>query len=208
MNYGPVDRQENADLPDLTTREWYTLGPTIVLAVVMGVGAFSSAFFLYGIALAFVVSGSTRLERVAEVVASGGESASPLVWLALGLLLVGFAFKVSVVPFHAWAPDAYEGAPAVVTGFMSTGVKVAAFAALMRVVATGFDVLHGSWAPAVWAVAIATMLLGSTVGLVQSNLKPMLAYSTSPMPATCSRAWSWPVRSRRAPCCSTSWPMS
>jgi len=141
-------------------------------------GAFSSAFFLYGIAFAFVVSGGTDIARLGQAVASQGEAGSGLVWVSLGLLLVGFGFKVAAVPFHSWAPDAYEGAPAVVTGFMSTGVKVAAFAALVRVVTTAFDAVHASWAPGVWAIAIATMVLGSTVGLAQTNLKRMLAYSS------------------------------
>jgi NADH-quinone oxidoreductase subunit N len=99
-------------------------------------GAFSSAFFLYGIALAYVLTGSTRLDRIGSYMAAGGTVASPMMLVALGLLLIGFAFKVSAVPFHMWTPDAYEGAPTVVTGFMSTGVKAAAFAAFARVFLT------------------------------------------------------------------------
>ena len=86
-------------------------------------GAFSSAFFLYGIAFTYGVTGSTRLDKVGAFLAAQSMTANPMVLLALGLLLVGFAFKVGAVPFHMWTPDAYEGAPAVVTGFMSTGVK-------------------------------------------------------------------------------------
>jgi NADH-quinone oxidoreductase subunit N len=141
-------------------------------------GAFSSAFFLYGIAFAFVVAGSTRLERIGTVLAAQALSGGPFIWLAAGLLLVGFAFKVSAVPFHMWTPDAYEGAPAVVTGFMSTGVKAAAFAAFARVFLSAFEPVRGDWMPLVWLMAVATMVLGSVVGVVQTNIKRMLAYSS------------------------------
>jgi NADH-quinone oxidoreductase subunit N len=112
--------------------------------------------------------------------ALAGEAAShparPLV--ALRLLLVGFAFKVSAVPFHMWTPDAYEGAPTIVSGFMSTGVKAAAFAAFLRVMVSGFEPLRASWFPVVWGMAAATMILGTVVGVAQTNLKRMLAYSS------------------------------
>jgi NADH-quinone oxidoreductase subunit N len=98
--------------------------------------------------------------------------------LAMVLLLVGFAFKVSAVPFHMWTPDAYEGAPTLVTGFMSTGVKAAAFAAFLRVFLSALEPLHIQWAPVVSAIAGLTMLLGTIVGVAQSNVKRMLAYSS------------------------------
>src|SRR5580765_3152779 len=91
-------------------------------------GAFSSAFFLYGIALTYGLTGSTRLERIGTLIAGRAIAPTPVQLFAVGLLLVGFAFKVSAIPFHMWTPDAYEGAPTAVTGFMSTGVKAAAFA--------------------------------------------------------------------------------
>jgi NADH-quinone oxidoreductase subunit N len=143
-------------------------------------GCFSSAFFLYGIAFTYAVAGSTRLDRVAEVIAAqaAAPGANPLVWLAVGLLLVGFAFKVSAVPFHMWTPDAYEGAPTVVGGFMSTGVKAAAFAAFVRVFLSAFAPIQGEWVTLVWAIALATMIVGTVVGVVQSNAKRMLAYSS------------------------------
>lgn len=141
-------------------------------------GAFSSAFFLYGIAFTYGVTGSTRLERVGSLIAAQGMSPTPMQLLALGLLFVGFAFKVSAVPFHMWTPDAYEGAPPAVTAFMSTGVKAAAFAAFVRVFLSAFEPLRGSWSDIVWVVAAATMILGTVVGVAQSNVKRMLAYSS------------------------------
>lgn len=141
-------------------------------------GAFSSAFFLYGIAFTFGVTGSTRLDRVGAYLAAQSMSDNPLILVAIGLLLVGFAFKISAVPFHMWTPDAYEGAPAVVTGFMSTGVKAAAFAAFTRVFLSALEPFSADWAPVVWMLAAATMVLGTVVGVAQSNLKRMLAYSS------------------------------
>ena len=141
-------------------------------------GAFSSAFFLYGIAFTFGLSGSTRLDRVGAFLAAQSMTDNPLILVAIGLLLIGFAFKISAVPFHMWTPDAYEGAPAVVTGFMSTGVKAAAFAAFTRVFLSTFEPFTGDWTPMVWVLAVVTMILGTVVGVAQSNLKRMLAYSS------------------------------
>jgi len=141
-------------------------------------GAFSSAFFLYGIAFTYGVTGSTRLEAVGAFLSAQALSDSPMILMALGLLLVGFCFKISAVPFHMWTPDAYEGAPAIVTGFMSTGVKVAAFAAFTRVFLSAFEPFSADWAPLVAVLAAATMILGTVVGVAQSNLKRMLAYSS------------------------------
>jgi NADH-quinone oxidoreductase subunit N len=141
-------------------------------------GAFSSAFFLYGIAFTYGLSGSTRLNRIGAYLAAQALSDNPLILVGLGFLLVGFAFKISAVPFHMWTPDAYEGAPAIVTGFMSTGVKAAAFAAFARVFLSAFEPFSGEWAPMVWLLAAATMILGTVVGVAQSNLKRMLAYSS------------------------------
>jgi NADH-quinone oxidoreductase subunit N len=141
-------------------------------------GAFASAFFLYGIAFTYGLTGTTRLDRIATLLAGGGGAPSPMQLLALGLLLVGFAFKVSAVPFHMWTPDAYEGAPAAVAGFMSTGVKAAAFAAFVRVFLSAFDPLWPSWEGVVWVVAAATMVVGAVVGVAQTNVKRMLAYSS------------------------------
>ena len=141
-------------------------------------GAFSSAFFLYGIALTYGLAGSTRLDRIGSLMAAQSLAPTPMQLLALGLLLVGFAFKVSAVPFHMWTPDAYEGAPPAVTGFMSTGVKAAAFAAFVRVFLAAFDPLQHEWWIVIWLIAAATMIVGTVVGVAQSNVKRMLAYSS------------------------------
>jgi NADH-quinone oxidoreductase subunit N len=141
-------------------------------------GAFSSAFFLYGIAFTYGLTGSTRLDRVGGLMAAQARSPAPMQLLAIGLLLVGFAFKVSAVPFHMWTPDAYEGAPPAVTGFMSTGVKAAAFAAFVRVFLSALEPLRAGWGNIVWVVAAATMIVGTVVGVSQSSVKRMLAYSS------------------------------
>jgi NADH-quinone oxidoreductase subunit N len=141
-------------------------------------GAFSSAFFLYGIAFTYGVTGSTHLDRIGSVIAAQSLAPTAMQRLAAGLLLVGFAFKVSAVPFHMWAPDAYEAAPPSVTGFMSTGVKAAAFAAFARVFLAAFDPMRADWGAILWVVAAATMVLGTVVGVVQSSVKRMLAYSS------------------------------
>ena len=141
-------------------------------------GAFSSAFFLYGIAFTYGLTGSTRLDRVGSLMAAQALSPTPMQLLAVGLLFVGFAFKVAAVPFHMWTPDAYEGAPPAVTGFMSTGVKAAAFAAFARVFLSAFEPLRGDWSIVLWVVAAATMIVGTVAGVVQTSVKRMLAYSS------------------------------
>ena len=142
-------------------------------------GAFSSAFFLYGIALAYTISGSTRLDVVAGAIATvSGSGSVTLALFAVGLLAVGFCFKVSAVPFHMWTPDAYEGAPTIVTAFMSTSVKAAAFAAFARVFLSTFEPMQGRWIPVLAAIAGASMVIGAVVGVLQNNVKRMLAYSS------------------------------
>jgi NADH-quinone oxidoreductase subunit N len=141
-------------------------------------GAFSSAFFLYGVALLYGVSGSTSLARIAPAVraATGGPGAMAV--LGAGLLLVGFGFKVASVPFHMWAPDVYEGAPTTVTAIMSAGVKTAAFGAFLRVFVQALPALAAQWQPAVAALAVLTMVVGNLGALAQTNIKRMLAYSS------------------------------
>jgi NADH-quinone oxidoreductase subunit N len=141
-------------------------------------GAFSSAFFLFGIALAYGGAGSTNLESIALAVGVDGIGASPLLVVATALLAVGFGFKVAAVPFHMWTPDAYEGAPAPVTAFMAAAIKAAAFAGFLRVFMTAFPGLYGAWdAIAIW-LAVLTMITANLIALVQGNVKRMLAYSS------------------------------
>jgi len=141
-------------------------------------GGFASAFFLYGIAFTYGLVGSTHLDRVASAVQAQALSGNPLLLVAMGLLLVGLAFKVAAVPFHMWTPDAYEAAPTVITGFMSTAVKAAGFAVFVRVFLLALEPLRAEWMPVVWVLAVCTMVLGSVVGVAQTNLKRMLAYSS------------------------------
>ncbi len=139
-------------------------------------GAFATGFFVYGIALVYGAAGTTRLDRVA--VAAGGLARDPLLAIGLGLLLVGFGFKISSVPFHMWVPDVYEGAPTSVTAFIASGSKAAGFAALLRVLFSTFRVTQPDWTVLLWVVAILTMTVGNVVAIAQSNLKRMLAYSS------------------------------
>jgi NADH-quinone oxidoreductase subunit N len=141
-------------------------------------GAFSSAFFLYGIALTYAATGTIRLDELSLRVASTALHSNGLMLVALVMLIVGFAFKVSAVPFHMWTPDAYQGAPTLVTGFMSTGVKAAAFAAFLRVFLSALEPLRLDWAPVLAAIAGLTMILGTIVGVAQTSVKRMLAYSS------------------------------
>jgi NADH-quinone oxidoreductase subunit N len=139
-------------------------------------GAFSSGFFLYGLALVYGYAGSLDLTAIGTVVRHGGPN-HPLLVIGMGLMAVGLLFKVGAVPFHAWTPDVYQGAPTAVTAWMSAATKVAAFGALLRLyfVAFGHDRL--SWQPVLGVVAIATMLFGSAIAVVQTDVKRMLAYS-------------------------------
>ena len=141
-------------------------------------GAFSSAFFLYGIATLYGQLGTTSLLALSQSATADGTS--PLLLMGMGLLVVGLGFKVAVVPFHMWAPDVYEGAPTAVTAFMTVGPKAAAFAALLRVFAQGFGapVFSAEWVPVFAVLAALTMLLGNIVAVVQQSIKRMLAYSS------------------------------
>ena len=142
-------------------------------------GGFSSAFFLYGVAFSYALSGSTRIEDIGTALsAQATGTPSTLALLAVGLMAVGFAFKVSAVPFHMWTPDAYEGAPTIVTAFMSTSVKAAAFAAFARVFLSPLEPLRAHWIPVLSVIAAVTMIGGTVVGVVQTNIKRMLAYSS------------------------------
>ena len=143
-------------------------------------GGFSSAFFLYGVALIFGSTGSTKISGIGEAL-SGNISiinADAMLLVGIGMLLVGLGFKVSAAPFHVWTPDVYEGAPTPVTAFMASAGKVAAFAALIRILLVGLEQRVDDWRPVVWALAILTVFTGSILAVVQTNVKRMLAYSS------------------------------
>jgi NADH-quinone oxidoreductase subunit N len=140
-------------------------------------GAFASGFFVYGIALLYGATGTTNLEGLGAALGAPGAAHDPLVLAGLGLLLVGFGFKASAVPFHQWAPDVYEGAPTAVAALIATGSKAAAVAALLRVL-VAMRALQADWATLLWVLAVLTMTVGNVVALVQRNLKRMLAYSS------------------------------
>jgi len=139
-------------------------------------GAFATGFFLYGIALLYGVTGTTNILEIAQNISE--YKSEPLFLTGTGLLLVGFAFKVGAVPFHMWVPDVYEGAPTMVTAFMSTGAKAAAFTALLLVFTATFDFTHSSMNTVLAVLAVASMLVGNIVALSQNNVKRMLAYSS------------------------------
>jgi NADH-quinone oxidoreductase subunit N len=143
-------------------------------------GGFSSAFFLYGVALIYGGTGHTRYDEI--VAAVNGvvptERKDALVLAGVALLIVGLAFKVSAVPFHFWTPDVYQGAPTPVTAFMASLGKIGAFAAMLRVLTTALPNWRDDWRPVVWIIAVITLVVGSMLAVVQTNVKRMLAYSS------------------------------
>jgi NADH-quinone oxidoreductase subunit N len=144
-------------------------------------GAFSSAIFLYGVALTYGATGTTLINGGGDrrgIVQLIGDADGKLVLVGIALIMVGLGFKVAAVPFHAWSPDVYQGAPTPVTGFMAAGTKAAAFAATVRVFVLGFGGREQDWRPALWLLAVLTLVIGAAVGLRQDNLKRMMAYSS------------------------------
>ncbi len=139
-------------------------------------GAFSSAFFLYGVALLYGATGTLLLTGIRDALAAHGDTSMALVGVAL--LLVGLLFKVGAVPFHSWIPDVYQGAPTPITGFMAAATKVAAFGALLRVVYVALPPLHDQWRPVLWTISILTMAVGTITAVNQTDVKRMLAYSS------------------------------
>jgi NADH-quinone oxidoreductase subunit N len=139
-------------------------------------GAFASAFFLYGLALVYGATGSVRLSAIRDAAVT--EGGSTLLVLGLGLLVVGLMFKASVAPFHTWTPDVYQGAPTAVTAFMAAATKVAAFGAVLRLLYVAFGTADWTWRPLVYALAITSMVVGAVLGLTQTDVKRMLAYSS------------------------------
>jgi NADH-quinone oxidoreductase subunit N len=142
-------------------------------------GAFSSAFLLYGMAMLYGAAGGTLyLSDLAVKLSDKAAMGSPLTLLGIGLLIVGFGFKVAAVPFHFWTPDVYEGAPTPITAFISTASKAAGFAVLLRVMLAVFPAVAGDWTGILAGMATATMTLGNLLALAQKNIKRLLAYSS------------------------------
>jgi NADH-quinone oxidoreductase subunit N len=141
-------------------------------------GGFSSAIFVYGIALTYGATGSTNLTQIADFMSKNVVLTNGLLLAGLALLLVGFGFKIAAVPFHMWTPDVYQGAPSPVTGFMSAVAKAGAFAAMLRVLFSSFGVVTTDWRPIVYGLAVLSLVLGAFVALRQRDVKRMLAYSS------------------------------
>ncbi len=139
-------------------------------------GAFSSGFFVYGLALVYGFAGSMDFARISEAV-SGTPGNQPLLLAGIGLMAVGMLFKVAAAPFHAWTPDVYQGAPTSVTAFMAACTKIAAFGAMLRLFYVAFGGARWDWLPMIWTIAILTMVVGSVIALAQTDVKRMLAYS-------------------------------
>jgi NADH-quinone oxidoreductase subunit N len=140
--------------------------------------AFASAFLLYGMALTYGETGSTALPAIAGYLHGHSGGTDPILFAGLALMIVGFAFKMSAVPFHMWTPDVYEGSPTAITALMSVGTKLAAFAAFVRLFVMALPALHSHWVALVWLLAMLTMVLGNLAAVVQTNVKRMLAYSS------------------------------
>jgi NADH-quinone oxidoreductase subunit N len=139
-------------------------------------GAFSSAFFLYGAAMLYGYSGTLSLVGIADAISVNSGKAS-LALIGVGLVLVGVLFKVGAVPFHSWIPDVYQGAPTPITAFMAAATKIAAFGALLRIFYVAVPQIRAEWRPVLWAIAILTMVIGTVTAVTQSDVKRMLAYS-------------------------------
>ena len=139
-------------------------------------GAFSSAFFLYGAAMLYGYAGTLKLQGIADAVSSGTGKLS-LALIGIALLLVGVLFKVGAVPFHSWIPDVYQGAPTPITAFMAAATKIAAFGAMLRIFYVALPELRDDWRPVLWAIAILTMVVGTVTAVTQNDVKRMLGYS-------------------------------
>jgi NADH-quinone oxidoreductase subunit N len=186
-------------------------------------GAFSSAIFLYGVALVYGATGTTNLPGIAAYLSENVVRESGVLLAGMALLLVGLGFKVAAVPFHTWTPDVYQGAPTPVTGFMAAAAKAGGFAGLLRVFVSAFDTMRLDWRPAVFVLAVLTLVVGSVLAVVQTDVKRMLAYSsishagyvligleagtrqaaatlTTPSTTTAASAPAGPVSRWRSPC--------
>ena len=160
-----------------TELSWETLASQESTVKYLLTGAFSSAILVYGMALIYAGSGTTEIKMIGQLLHENPYTKNTLVYIGVGLMFCGFAFKISLVPFHSWTPDVYQGAPTPITGFMSVATKAAAFAVITRIFFTALPELEKAWMPILFGASVLTMLVGNTAAIFQDDLKRMLAYS-------------------------------
>jgi len=156
---------------------WATMASQESAVKYLLTGAFASAVLVYGMALIYAGSGTTEIRLIGQLIQENPYTKNTLVYIGMGLMFCGLAFKVSLVPFHSWTPDVYQGAPTPITGFMSVATKAAVFAVLARIFFTSFTELDKIWMPILFGASVLTMLVGNTAAIFQNDLKRMLAYS-------------------------------
>ena len=156
---------------------WTTISSQESAVKYMLTGAFASAVLVYGMALIYAGSGTTEIRLIGQLTVENPYTKNTLVYIGMGLMFCGLAFKVSLVPFHSWTPDVYQGAPTPITGFMSVATKAAVFAVIARIFFTSFPDLEKIWMPILFGASVLTMLVGNTAAIFQDDLKRMLAYS-------------------------------
>ncbi|MEK9627704.1 MAG: NADH-quinone oxidoreductase subunit N [Nitrospinota bacterium] len=156
---------------------WLTISSQESAVKYMLTGAFASAVLVYGMALIYAGSGTTEIRMIGQLIEENPYTKNSLVYIGMGLMFCGLAFKVSLVPFHSWTPDVYQGAPTPITGFMSVATKAAVFAVIARIFFTSFPDLDKIWMPILFGASVLTMLVGNTAAIFQDDLKRMLAYS-------------------------------
>ncbi len=162
---------------DVKFLKWETLASQESTIKYLLMGAFASAILVYGMALMYAGTGTTEIREIGRLLEENPYSMNKLLFIGMGLTFCGLAFKVSLVPFHAWTPDVYQGAPTPITGFMSVATKAAAFALIARIFSTALPSLEEIWMPFLFGVSVLTMLVGNTAAIFQDDVKRMLAYS-------------------------------
>ena len=162
---------------DVKNLNWETLASQESTVKYLLMGAFASAILVYGMAMLYAGTGTTEIREIGRLLEENPYSLNKLVYIGIGLVFCGLAFKVSLVPFHAWTPDVYQGAPTPITGFMSVATKAAAFSLIARIFFTALPSLEEIWMPFLFGVSVLTMLVGNTAAIFQDDVKRMLAYS-------------------------------
>jgi len=162
---------------DVKKLNWETVASQESSVKYLLMGAFASAILVYGMALMYAGTGTTEIREIGHLLEKNPYSMNKLLYMGMGLVFCGLAFKVSLVPFHSWTPDVYQGAPTPITGFMSVATKAAAFALIARIFFTALPSLQEIWMPILFGVSVLTMLVGNTAAIFQDDVKRMLAYS-------------------------------